>query len=91
MPHPPAPSSIAELGHLVRVTWIYTTVMNQIMETNKKGRPPGPGDSVTADTIAYSEQCLHVRIPEYPEYPDLDTLLTIFSVLGSLVARTAQI
>jgi hypothetical protein len=59
----PQTSSTAELGHLVRVTWIYTTVMTQITETNKKGRPPGPGDSVTTDTIAYSEQCLNVRIP----------------------------
>ncbi|KAG8760403.1 hypothetical protein FRC11_000464 [Ceratobasidium sp. 423] len=52
-------SSTGEFGHLVRVTWIYTTVMNQITELNKKGRPPGPGDSVTMDTINHSEQCLH--------------------------------
>ncbi|KAF8605952.1 hypothetical protein BDV93DRAFT_521291 [Ceratobasidium sp. AG-I] len=67
MPHSQPPSTMAELGHLVRVAWIYTTVMNQIMETNKKGRPPGPGDSVTADTIAYSEQCLHSWEASLPE------------------------
>ncbi|KAG9124016.1 hypothetical protein FRC07_013197 [Ceratobasidium sp. 392] len=66
-PITPQVSNTAELGHLVRVTWIYTTVMNQIMETNKKGRPPGPGDSVTADTIAYSEQCLHSWEASLPE------------------------
>ncbi|CAE6412959.1 unnamed protein product [Rhizoctonia solani] len=51
-------SQTGEFGHLVRVTWIYTTVMSQITELNKKGRPPGPGDSVTIDTINHSEQCL---------------------------------
>ncbi|KAG8727416.1 hypothetical protein FRC12_022518, partial [Ceratobasidium sp. 428] len=67
IPMTPQVSNTAELGHLVRVTWIYTTVMNQIMETNKKGRPPGPGDSVTADTIAYSEQCLNSWEASLPE------------------------
>ncbi|KAG8748376.1 hypothetical protein FRC10_005923 [Ceratobasidium sp. 414] len=66
-PTTPQVSHTAELGHLVRVTWIYTTVMNQIMETNKKGRPSGPGDSVTADTIAYSEQRLHSWEASLPE------------------------
>ncbi|QRV74156.1 Fungal specific transcription factor domain [Ceratobasidium sp. AG-Ba] len=66
-PMPPTISATAELGHLVRVTWIYSTVMNQIMETNKKGRPPGPGDSVTVDTIAYSEQCLNQWEASLPE------------------------
>ncbi|KAG9096837.1 hypothetical protein FRC06_008274 [Ceratobasidium sp. 370] len=66
-PMTPQISRTAELGHLIRVTWIYTTVMNQVMETNKKGRPPGPGDSVTADTIAYSEQCLHSWEASLPE------------------------
>lgn len=61
------PSSTGEFGHLVRVTWIYTTVMNQIAELNKKGRPPGPGDSVTMDTINHSEQCLHSWESSLPE------------------------
>ncbi|CAE7219601.1 unnamed protein product [Rhizoctonia solani] len=60
------PSSTGEFGHLVRVTWIYTTVMNQIAELNKKGRPPGPGDSVTMDTINHSEQCLHAILGILP-------------------------
>lgn len=67
MPHTQVSSSMTEFGHLIRVTWIYTTVVNQIMETNKKGRPPGPGDPVTADTIAYSEQCLHSWEASLPE------------------------
>ncbi|CUA78063.1 Transcriptional activator protein acu-15 [Rhizoctonia solani] len=61
------PSSTGEFGHFVRVTWIYTTVMNQITELNKKGRPPGPGDSVTMDTINHSEQCLHSWETSLPE------------------------
>ncbi|KAJ1306907.1 hypothetical protein OPQ81_007890 [Rhizoctonia solani] len=60
-------STTGEFGHLVRVTWIYTTVMNQITELNKKGRPPGPDDSVTMDTINHSEQCLQSWESSLPE------------------------
>ncbi|KAH7335180.1 fungal-specific transcription factor domain-containing protein [Rhizoctonia solani] len=60
-------SLTGEFGHLVRVTWIYATVMSQISELNKKGRPPAPGDSVTIDTINHSEQCLQSWESSLPE------------------------
>ncbi|KAG9093471.1 hypothetical protein FS749_014323 [Ceratobasidium sp. UAMH 11750] len=63
-PMTPQISHTAELGHLVRVTWIYTTVMNQITETKKRGRP---GDSATTDAIEYSQQCLESWSASLPE------------------------
>ncbi|KAF8677665.1 Fungal specific transcription factor domain [Rhizoctonia solani] len=59
-------SSTGELGHLVRVTWIYSTVMSQITELNKKGRPPGPGDasweSSLPERLRFNNETLHVQM-----------------------------
>ncbi|CAE6382396.1 unnamed protein product [Rhizoctonia solani] len=59
-------SSTGELGHLVRVTWIYSTVMSQITELNKKGRPPGPGDasweSSLPERLRFNSETLDVQI-----------------------------
>ncbi|CAE6464979.1 unnamed protein product [Rhizoctonia solani] len=59
-------SSTGEFGHLIRVTWIYTTVMNQITELNKKGRPPGPGDSSwessLPERLRFTNEILHNQI-----------------------------
>jgi hypothetical protein len=50
--------SMTELGHLVRITWIYTAVMNEIIMETRMKSSEGFSRMVM---VAYFEQCLYVR------------------------------